>query len=119
MVTIPMIGYIAKLGSNRAKPVIASSISQCRALSSSGLTPRAPTVPAQTVQDGPTGQYAYVIKEDGTVERRPVEVAAVQDGVAVIGKGLSVGDRVVVEGQYRLTNGVRVKVEAKPAGAAG
>jgi multidrug efflux system membrane fusion protein len=79
----------------------------------------APTVPAQTVQDGPTGQYAYVIKEDGTVERRPVEVAAVQDGVAVIGKGLSVGDRVVVEGQYRLTNGVRVKVEAKPAGAAG
>jgi len=79
----------------------------------------APTVPAQTVQDGPTGQYAYVIKEDGTVERRPVEVAAVQDGVAVIGKGLSPGDRVVVEGQYRLTNGVRVKVEAKPAGAAG
>ena len=42
-----------------------------------------------------------------------------QDGIAVIGKGLSPGDRVVVEGQYRLTNGVRVKVEAKPAGAAG
>jgi multidrug efflux system membrane fusion protein len=79
----------------------------------------APTVPAQTVQDGPTGQYAYVIKEDGTVERRPVEVAAVQDGLAVISKGLSPGDRVVVEGQYRLTNGVRVKVEAKPAGTAG
>jgi multidrug efflux system membrane fusion protein len=79
----------------------------------------APTVPAQTVQDGPTGQYAYVIKEDGTVERRPVEVAAVQDGVAVIGKGLSAGEKIVVEGQYRLTNGARVKVEAKPAGAAG
>jgi multidrug efflux system membrane fusion protein len=79
----------------------------------------APTVPAQTVQDGPTGQYAYVIKEDNTVERRPVEVAAVQDGLAVISKGLSPGDRVVVEGQYRLTNGARVKLEAKPAGAAG
>ena len=79
----------------------------------------APTVPAQTVQDGPTGQYAYVIREDSTVERRPVEVAAVQDGLAVIGKGLAVGEKVVVEGQYRLTNGVRVKVEAKPAGAAG
>ena len=78
-----------------------------------------PTVPAQTVQDGPAGQYAYVIKEDGTVERRPVEVAAVQDGLAVISKGLSPGDRVVVEGQYRLTNGARVKVEARPAGAAG
>jgi multidrug efflux system membrane fusion protein len=79
----------------------------------------APTVPAQTVQDGPTGSYAYVIKDDNTVERRPVEVAAVQDGLAIIGKGLSPGERIVVDGQYRLTNGARVKVETKAPGAAG
>src|SRR5438477_7397188 len=79
----------------------------------------APTVPAQTVQDGPTGSYAYVIKEDNTVERRAVEVAAVQDGLAIISKGLSPGERIVVDGQYRLTNGARVKVEAKAPGAAG
>jgi multidrug efflux system membrane fusion protein len=79
----------------------------------------APTVPAQTVQDGPNGRYAYVIKEDNTVERRTVEVSAVQDGIAVITKGLSIGDRVVVDGQYRLTNGARVKVEATAPGAAG
>src|SRR5437764_1788400 len=79
----------------------------------------APTVPAQTVQDGPTGQYAYVIKDDSTVERRQVEVATVQDGLAVIGKGLSPGEKVVVEGQYRLTNGARVKVEPTAPGAAG
>ncbi len=79
-----------------------------------------PTVPAQTVQDGPTGSYAYVIKDDNTVERRAVEVAAVQDGVAVIGKGLSPGEKVVVEGQYRLTNGARVKAaDAESPGAAG
>jgi multidrug efflux system membrane fusion protein len=69
-----------------------------------------PTVPAQTVQDGPTGPYAYVIKDDNTVERRPLEVAAVQDGVAVISKGLTPGEKVVVEGQYRLTNGSRVRL---------
>jgi multidrug efflux system membrane fusion protein len=79
----------------------------------------APTVPAQTVQDGPNGRYAYIIKEDNTVERRTVEVSAVQDGIAVITKGLSIGDRVVVDGQYRLTNGARVKVEATAPGAAG
>jgi multidrug efflux system membrane fusion protein len=79
----------------------------------------APTVPAQTVQDGPNGRYAYIIKEDNTVERRTVEVSAVQDGIAVITKGLSIGDRVVVDGQYRLTNGARVKVEAAAKGAAG
>ncbi len=78
-----------------------------------------PTVPAQTVQDGPTGYYAYVIKDDDTVEMRQVEVAAVQDGIAVIGKGLSAGEKVVVEGQYRLTEGARVrpaKAEPKAAG---
>ena len=67
-------------------------------------------MPAQTVQDGPNGHYAYVIKDDNTVERRPVEVAAVQDGVAVIGKGLAPGEKIVVDGQYRLTNGARVQV---------
>jgi multidrug efflux system membrane fusion protein len=75
--------------------------------------------PAQTRQDGPNGRYAYIIKEDNTVERRTVEVSAVQDGIAVITKGLSIGDRVVVDGQYRLTNGARVKVEAAAKGAAG
>jgi len=79
----------------------------------------APTVPAQTVQDGPNGRYAYIIKEDSTVERRTVEVSAVQDGIAVITKGLLIGDRVVVDGQYRLTNGARVKVDATAPGAAG
>jgi multidrug efflux system membrane fusion protein len=79
----------------------------------------APTVPAQTVQDGPQGQYAYVIKPDNTVERREVEVAAVQDGIAIISKGLSPGDQVVVEGQYRLTQGARVRVTPPTSGAAG
>jgi membrane fusion protein, multidrug efflux system len=76
----------------------------------------APTVPAQTVQNGATGQYVYIIKPDNTVERRDVEVAAVQDGIAVVAKGLEPGERVVVDGQYRLTNGARVKVEPGAAG---
>src|SRR5216683_6474705 len=78
-----------------------------------------PTVPAQTVQDGPTGRYAYVIKDDSTVERRDVEVAAVQDGIAVVTKGLSPGEKVVVDGQYRLTKGARVRIAAPTPGAAG
>ena len=78
-----------------------------------------PTVPPQTVQEGPQGHYAYVIKPDNTVERREVEVAAVQDGLAVISKGLSPGEQVVVEGQYRLTNGARVRIASPASGAAG
>jgi membrane fusion protein, multidrug efflux system len=77
------------------------------------------TVPAQTVQDGPTGNYAYVIKADNTVERRTVEVAAVQDGIAVIAKGLSPGEKIVVDGQYRLTQGARVRLSTPKKGASG
>src|SRR6266702_3714152 len=78
-----------------------------------------PTVPAQTVQDGPNGHYAHVIKDDSTVERRDVEVAAVQDGIAVISKGLSPGEKVVVDGQYRLTKGAKVRIAAPTPGASG
>jgi multidrug efflux system membrane fusion protein len=78
----------------------------------------AATVPSQTVQDGPDGHYAYIIKSDNTVERRAVEVASIQDGIAVVTKGLAAGERVVVDGQYRLTNGARVTPQA-PAAPAG
>jgi multidrug efflux system membrane fusion protein len=78
------------------------------------------TVPQQTVQQGPNGHYAYVIKPDNTVERRGVEVASIQDGTAVITKGLSAGERIVVDGQFRLTEGVRVNpTPAAAPGAAG
>jgi len=43
----------------------------------------------------------------------------VQDGIAVVAKGLSPGEKVVVEGQYRLTKGARVRVSAPAPGAAG
>ena len=77
------------------------------------------TVPQQTVQVGPNGYYAYVIKPDNTVERRAVDVASMQDGLAVIGKGLSVGEKIVVDGQYRLTDGARVKIAEPAKGASG
>jgi membrane fusion protein, multidrug efflux system len=80
--------------------------------------PNVATVPAQTVQEGPEGNYAYIIKPDNTVERRTVDVAAIQDGIAVISKGLMPGERVVVDGQYRLTQGARVKILPARPGAA-
>jgi membrane fusion protein, multidrug efflux system len=76
-----------------------------------------PTVPQQTVQVGPNGYYAYIIKPDNTVERRAVEVASMQDGLAVITKGLTVGENVVVDGQYRLTEGARVNPSKAAPGA--
>ena len=59
---------------------------------------------------GPNGAYAYVINPDQTVERRDVDVAATQDGLAVISKGLDRDQNVVIDGQYRLVNGSKIKI---------
>jgi membrane fusion protein, multidrug efflux system len=75
------------------------------------------TVPATTVQQGPDGYYAYVIKPDQSVERRTVEVSGTQDGQAIVTAGLAAGERIVVDGQYRLSPGA--KVQAAPPAAAG
>jgi membrane fusion protein, multidrug efflux system len=69
------------------------------------------TVPAATVQMGPTGPFVYLIKPDNTAEARPVTVTQVEGGTALIGKGLAVGDQVVASGQAGLTPGVQVAVQ--------
>jgi multidrug efflux system membrane fusion protein len=76
-----------------------------------------PTVPAQAVQDGPDGYIVYVVKPGDTVERKEIEVAAIQDGIAAVTKGLAPGERVVVTGQFRLTQGARISATAAPPGA--
>ncbi len=70
------------------------------------------TVPEAAVMRGPNGAYVYVLKDDDTAERRTVEVAATQEGLAVVSKGLEAGERIVTEGQYRLTDGAKAKVGA-------
>jgi multidrug efflux system membrane fusion protein len=69
------------------------------------------TVPAQAVMAGPSGSYIYVIGADTTVHRVNVDVIDRQGTIAVIGKGLSGGEKVVVDGQYRLDDGVKVDVQ--------
>ncbi len=76
------------------------------------------TVPAPTVMQGPNGPYIYVIKPDDTVAHRDVQVASIQDGIAVITKGLAAGEKVVVAGQYRLTNGAKVREQPARSGTA-
>ncbi|AIY42679.1 putative Co/Zn/Cd efflux system membrane fusion protein [Collimonas arenae] len=75
------------------------------------------TVPAAAVQRSQDGTYAYVINADGTAQNQVIQVANIQDGIAVINKGLSAGQRVVVDGQYKLKPGIKVKENASAAGS--
>jgi multidrug efflux system membrane fusion protein len=69
----------------------------------------APTISASAVQQGPNGSYVYVIGSDGTVQMRPVTVAQISQGQALIDSGLKGGENVVVDGQYRLQPGTLVQ----------
>ena len=73
------------------------------------------TVPADAVQRGPDGNFVFTVGASGTVAIVPVKTGQISDGVAVIESGLSDGQRVVTQGQYRLAPGAPVIVAA-PAG---
>jgi len=72
--------------------------------------PNAIVTPAAAIQVGQDGSYCYVVKGDNTVEYRPVTVARTIDGQSVIEKGLAEGERVVTDGQLRLTNGSKIDI---------
>jgi membrane fusion protein, multidrug efflux system len=61
------------------------------------------TVPLDAVQQGPQGQYVFVVGADHKVAMQPISVRETLNGEALIDKGLSSGETVVVRGQYRLT----------------
>ncbi len=76
-------------------------------------------VPAGAVQRGPAGLYAYVVNPSGAAEMKPIEVAQSRDGMALIMQGLAQGDRVVVDGQYKLRPGAPVMEQPVGKSAAG
>jgi multidrug efflux system membrane fusion protein len=74
------------------------------------------TVPPVAVQRGPTGPYAWVMKGDNAVERRPIRVGHEDLATSIIPSGLQPGERVVIDGAARLNENSRVAV-VEPAGA--
>ncbi|MEH2192872.1 MAG: efflux RND transporter periplasmic adaptor subunit [Nostoc sp.] len=81
--------------------------------------PNATVVPSQAVQNGPDGQFVFVVKPDMTVQNVPVTVSSTIDGLDVIEKGPQPGDKIVTDGQANLVSGgkIRVKTAGNSQGA--
>jgi multidrug efflux system membrane fusion protein len=73
--------------------------------------PDAIVAPSQAVQTGQSGTYAFVVKDDLTVESRPITVGRALDGETVVEKGLKAGENVVTDGQLRLIPGSKVEIK--------
>jgi multidrug efflux system membrane fusion protein len=80
-------------------------------------------VPEDAVQHGPNGLYSYVVGEDNKAVVQNINVGPEGQGLSVISQGLSAGQSVVTEGQYRLQQGALVQPTtagpAQPPGHAG
>ncbi|MFN8548552.1 MAG: efflux RND transporter periplasmic adaptor subunit [Candidatus Eisenbacteria bacterium] len=83
-----------------------------------GVEQGAVTVPTGAVQTGQKGTFVFVLKEDQTVEMRPVEAGRRVDGRTVVRGSLADGEQVIIDGQLRLTTGAKVSVKP-PVGANG
>jgi multidrug efflux system membrane fusion protein len=72
------------------------------------------TIPQVALQRGPRGFYTWVIKPDNTAEQREITATTIGD-LGLVTKGLTVGERVVTNGQYRLQAGVHVESRSSQA----
>ena len=81
------------------------------------VRPKTAMIPTVAIQSGQKGPFVFVVKDDQTVEMRNVELAGVEGDRAAVKSGVADGERVIVEGQMRLTNGARV-AEASSDGTA-
>ena len=68
-------------------------------------------IPSQAVQTGQQGQYVYVIKDDMTAELRVVTPGRSYGDWTIIDKGIAAGEKVVTDGQLRITPGVKVEIK--------
>jgi multidrug efflux system membrane fusion protein len=76
-----------------------------------GTQANAVVVPSVAIQIGQNGPYVFVIKQDSTVELRLVRVNRTVSNKTVVDEGVIAGERVVTDGQLRLSNGTRVIVQ--------
>ncbi|MCB4768800.1 efflux RND transporter periplasmic adaptor subunit [Ancylobacter sp. Lp-2] len=77
------------------------------------------TMPVAAVQRGPDGLFAWVLGDGDTATVKPIETGRVAGGVTVVTSGLADGDRIIVDGQYRLRPNAKVAiVESKDKPAA-
>jgi multidrug efflux system membrane fusion protein len=74
-------------------------------------------VPEDAVQRGPDGLYAFVVGADNKVAMQAIKMGPEDQGQSVVLQGLTAGQKVVTEGQYRLAQGTLVQANA-PAPAA-
>jgi multidrug efflux system membrane fusion protein len=75
------------------------------------------TVPSTAVQRGPDGIFTWIVTPADSVEVRTITSGPTTGDQTIVARGLAEGERVVVDGQYKLRPNSRVSVNAPAASA--
>ena len=70
-----------------------------------GIVANALTIPDDAVQHGPKGLFAFSVDESGKARQQAITVGRTNEGRTLVTKGLTAGQRVIQEGQYRVQTG--------------
>ena len=76
------------------------------------------TIPSTAIQRGPDGIFTWVVTPADSAEVRTITSGPTTGDQTIVAQGLAEGERVVVDGQYKLRPNSRVIVNAPAAGSA-
>lgn len=69
------------------------------------------SIPATSVQHGPSGLYVYRVGPNDIVAMQPIKVVRQEGDVAIVSEGLDEGTVIVASGQSRLQTGLHIVVQ--------
>ena len=73
-------------------------------------------IPDVAIATDQTRKIVFVVKDDDTVEARPVVLGPLDEGLRVVREGLKAEDRVIVDGIQRARVGAKVSPHAATGG---
>ena len=75
------------------------------------------TIPASAVQRGPQGLFTWIVSANKTAEPRSIQVGPTSGDATIVTGGLTDGETVVIDGQYRLQPNAPVTIALPSAPA--
>jgi membrane fusion protein, multidrug efflux system len=76
-------------------------------------------VPSAAIQRGPNGLFVWTVTANNVAEPRPIEIGPATGNVTIVTSGLSGGERIVTDGQYKLQRGAPVSYTAPATAGSG
>jgi multidrug efflux system membrane fusion protein len=81
--------------------------------------PHALVIPAAAVQRGPHGLFTWIVTDGNVAQPRTIQVDATSRNLTIVTSGLTEGERVVTDGQYKLQTNAPVSITSTQLASGG